>query len=55
MCLGCVLTDAVRPGGAGFKALVARTAVAAHQVHTAPVLTDPRLGPTLIQVWTGSS
>lgn len=42
--------DTVRSGGAGLEALVAHTAVAAHCVLTAPVLTDARLRATLIQV-----
>lgn len=50
---GDILTDTVRSSGAGLEALVAHTAVAAHCVLTAPVLTDARLRATLIQVCQG--
>ena len=44
------LTDALGPGGAGLKAVVAGALVAPHGVDTAAVLTDAGLGATLVQV-----
>lgn len=44
------LTDTFGSSGARLKAVIALAAVTSHRVDTAPVLTDARLGTTLIQV-----
>lgn len=44
------LTNTFGASGARLKAVVALAAVTSHRVDTAPVLTDARLGATLVQV-----
>lgn len=48
------LTDALSPGGARLKAVVALAAVASHCVDAAAVLADAGLGAALVQVCRGT-
>ena len=49
-CSSSELTNTFGASGTRLKAVIALTAVTSHCIDTAPVLTDARLGATLVQV-----